>query len=68
MLDGMENDVIRPARAKINDHYGKIARKSGVDAALVVDPDLYASTPTAAPTNPQAEADAFIKALTGGKS
>lgn len=67
MLDGMENDVIRPARAKINDHYGKIAKKSGVDSDLVVDPDLYASTPTA-PTNPQAEADAFMKGLLGGKS
>jgi len=68
MITEMENMVLKPSRQKINDHYGKIARKSGVDASLVVDPDLYASTPTDAPTNPQAEADAFIKALTGGKS
>ena len=64
MFNNMESDVIVPTREKIGAHYSNLAKSSGVPQTLVETPNFYGSTPS----NPQAEADAFLKGMSGGKS
>lgn len=63
MLDGMESDVIAPARQRIGDHYATLAKTSGVSKDLVKTPDFYSST---AAKDPNAEAEAFMKGFGDG--
>jgi len=64
MIDDMENNVLIPTRGRIEQHYGDIAKESGVPSGLVKTPDFYRD----APKNAQAEAEAYLNGLGNAKS
>jgi len=67
MIDGMEKSVIEPTRTSIHDYYNDIAKESGIPEKFVGRPNFYGSQSKPANSNPQSEAENFLRNLGGKK-
>lgn len=68
MLDGMQSQVLEPTRQKIGDHFGELAKSSGVKQDLVKTPNFYGGSEAKKPnaTMPSVKNESDYAALEKG--